>query len=100
MTSRIGFLALCLMLTCVALPLHAATTTCSYDFQTGHNRTYLSYCVTVNGNILEIQTPFGETMLGPNGEGYGICDQNIQPGGINYNDYAVSDTGNWKNAVV
>jgi hypothetical protein len=89
-----------LMLIWVALPAHAATTTCSYDFTTGSGNNYLSYCVTVNGNILQIQTPFGQSMLGTNGEGYGLCDQNVQAGGVNYTDYAVSDTGNWKNAVV
>jgi len=70
---------------------------CSYTFTSGSNNTYLGYCVTLNGNILEIQTPFGQNMLGPNGEGYGICNESpIQ----NYDDYGVSDSGNWGNAVV
>lgn len=85
-----------LMLIWVALPSHA-TTTCSYDFTSGSGNTYLSYCVTVNGNILEIQTPFGQNMLGANGEGYGICNERPAQ---NYTDYSVSDTGNWQNAVV
>lgn len=89
-----------LTLICVALPTHAATTTCSYDFTTGSGNTFLSYCVTVNGNILDIQTPFGQNMMGTNGEGYGLCDQNIQSGGRDYVDYGVSDSGNWKNATV
>lgn len=88
------------MLTCFAFRAHAATTTCSYDFTTGSGNTFLSYCVTANGNILQIQTPFGQNMLGSNGEGYGLCDQNIQAGGRDYVDYAVSDSGNWDNAVV
>jgi len=88
-----------LALTWGALPSQA-TTTCSYDFTTGSGNTYLGYCVTENGNILDIQTPFGQNMLGTNGEGYGLCDQNIQPGGVNYNDYAVSDTGNWGSAEI
>jgi hypothetical protein len=90
-------LLVCLILIWIAVPAHAATTTCSYDFVTGNGNTYLGYCVTVNGNILEIQTPFGQNMLGSNGEGYGICDQNAP---TNYTDYAVSDTGNWGSAVV
>jgi hypothetical protein len=89
-------LTTCLLLICCALPAHA-TTTCSYDFTTGSGNTYLSYCVTANGNILEIVTPFGQSMLGANGEGYGICDQNAP---ANYTDYAVSDTGNWGTAAV
>lgn len=86
-----------LMLICCALPTHA-TTTCLYDFSSGSGNTFLSYCVTVNGNILEIQTPFGQNMLGAFGEGYGICDQNVGP--QNYSDYGVSDTGNWQNTIV
>jgi hypothetical protein len=74
-----------------------ATTSCAYAFISGSSNTYLSYCVTVNGNILQIQTPFGQNMLGANGEGYGICNESPA---INYTDYGVSDTGNWKSAVV
>jgi hypothetical protein len=90
-------LTTCLLLICWALPAHA-TTNCSYDFASGSGNTYLSYCVTANGNILEIVTPFGQSMLGANGEGYGICDQNVGP--ANYTDYGVSDTGNWGSATV
>jgi hypothetical protein len=85
-----------LMLIWVALPTHA-TTTCSYDFTSGSGNTYLGYCVTANGNILQIQTPFGQNMLGANGEGYGICNESPA---TNYTDYGVTDTGNWQNAVV
>ena len=74
-----------------------ATTSCSYNFISGSSNTFLGYCVTVNGNILQIQTPFGQNMLGANGEGYGICNESPA---INYTDYGVSDTGNWKSAVV
>lgn len=101
MTRPLCVLCVCfLMLIGAALPVHAATTTCSYDFTTGNGNTYLGYCVTVNGNILEIQTPFGQSMVGANGEGYGLCDVNIQPGGVEYVDYAVLDTGNWNNAIL
>jgi hypothetical protein len=90
-------LTTCLLLIGWALPAHA-TITCSYTFTTGSGNTYLGYCVTANGNILQIQAPFGQSMLGPNGEGYGICDQNVGP--TNYTDYGVSDTGNWGTAIV
>jgi hypothetical protein len=97
MTRYVSFLCTSLlMLICLALPAHA-TTTCSYDFTSGSGNSFLSYCVTVNGNILEIVTPFGQSMLGANGEGYGVCDQNAP---ANYTDYGVSDTGNWRNATV
>lgn len=85
------FLFTCVMSICL-VPRGHATTTCIKDFTTGTGNTYLSYCVTANGNILEIQTPFGVNVLDVNGEGYGICDQNAP---MNYTDYAVSDTGNW-----
>jgi hypothetical protein len=73
-----------------------ATTTCQYNFTAGANNSYLSYCVTVNGNILQIQTPYGHPQSGADGEGYGICNESP---GQNYTDYATSDTGNWKAAT-
>jgi hypothetical protein len=98
MIRRLSFLCtVFLMFISVAPPSHAQTTTCSYNFTTGSGNTYLSYCVTVNGNILEIQTPFGQNMLGTNGEGYGICNESPAQ---NYTDYGVSDTGNWQNAII
>jgi hypothetical protein len=97
MTRHVSFLCTAfLMLIWVALPTHA-TTTCLRDFTSGNGNTYLGYCVTVNGNILEIQTPFGISMLGPNGEGYGLCNESPAQ---NYYDYGVSDTGNWQTATV
>jgi hypothetical protein len=74
-----------------------ATTTCKFNFTTGTSNSYLSYCVTVNGNILQIQTPQGQTQSGVAGEGYGICNESP---GQNYTDYATSDTGNWKAATL
>jgi hypothetical protein len=97
MSRYVSFLSLmCLMSICIVLPSHA-TTTCLYNFKSGSGNTYLSYCVTENGNILEIQTPSGQQMLGANGEGYGLCNESPAQ---NYTDYGVSDTGNWRNAVV
>jgi hypothetical protein len=91
----VGFLLICCGLQ--AQQGIDATTTCSYGFTSGSGNTYLSYCVTANGNILEIFTPFGQSMLGTNGEGYGICNESPAQ---NYSDYGVSDTGNWRSAVV
>ena len=75
MTRVSMILTICLCGLCSALPLHAATTTCSWFFSTGSGVHNLSYCVTVNGNILQI-TNEGLNLLQGNGEGYGICDQN------------------------
>lgn len=86
-----------LMLICVGFRAHAATTTCSYSFASGSGNSYLSYCVTVNGNVLEITTPAGTGQLGSDGEGYGVCNESPAQ---NYTDYGVSDTGNWDAAVL
>ena len=54
------------------------TDTCTYTFTAGTGREYLQFCVTVNGNIAEFQSPSGVEQLSPGGssafEGYGICD--------------------------
>jgi hypothetical protein len=69
-----------------------ATTNCQYNFSSGSNNTYLSYCVTVNGNILNIVTPLGSPQSGQDGEGYGVCNESPAS---EYHDYATGDTGNW-----
>jgi hypothetical protein len=73
------------------------TTNCSYYFTSGSNNTYLSYCVTVNGNILNIVTPLGQQMSGPGGEGYGVCNESPA---TEYHDYAADDTGNWNAPIL
>jgi hypothetical protein len=75
-----------------------ATDACSYTFTTGSGYTYLQFCVTVNGNITEFQSPVDVEQLSPGGsnafEGYGICD--ITNGNTAYWDYAGNgDSGNW-----
>lgn len=75
----------------------AATSTCSFTFtspQTATNK-YLQFCVTVNGNIVEFQSPSGVEYIrvGAFSEGYGVCDL---LSGTKYFDYADSgDSGNW-----
>jgi|HubBroStandDraft_6_1064221.scaffolds.fasta_scaffold00466_14 hypothetical protein len=75
-----------------------ATDVCSYTFSTGSGFTYLQFCVTVNGNITEFQSPADIEQLSPGGsnafEGYGICD--ITNANTAYWDYADDgDSGNW-----
>lgn len=96
MTRISMIVAIWLWFICSALPLHASTTTCSWSFATGSGIHNLTYCVTVNGNILQIQN-LGTNLLRMNGEGYGVCDQNAP---MNYSDYAVSDTGNWDSPIL
>jgi hypothetical protein len=78
----------------------SATTNCSYTFTSGAGNTYLKFCVTINGNITQIQTPFGHEhiALGTIGEGYGICNADF--GVVEYHDWAgFGDSGNWNSPV-
>jgi hypothetical protein len=73
-----------------------ATDFCTYTFTSGSGTTYLKFCVTVNGNLAEFQSPAGVEQLDQGGsyEGYGICD----PANDNteYWDYGGGgDSGNW-----
>jgi hypothetical protein len=71
-----------------------ATETCTYTFTSGSGETYLQFCVTVNGNIVEFQAPAGIDQIDQGGsyEGYGFCDETTS---TNYYDYAYVDSGNW-----
>lgn len=72
-----------------------STSTCAYTFTTGSGQNYVQSCVTVNGNIVEFQSPSGNESIraGTFGEGYGICDFNSN---VAYYDYAgYGDSGNW-----
>ena len=78
-----------------------ATESCSYKFTSGSGNTYLQFCVTANGNIVEFQSPVGVEQLSPQTaqafEGYGICDGSTSTG---YFDYANTDSGNWNAPVL
>jgi hypothetical protein len=71
-----------------------ATEACTYQFTSGSADTYLQFCVTVNGNIVQFQAPAGVEQIDQGGsyEGYGICDQTTE---ATYYDYAYTDSGNW-----
>jgi len=77
-----------------------ATTACSFNFTSGANNTFLQYCVSVNGNIVQLQTPSGHFQIGSSsdGEGYGVCD--VTGGNTSYNDYGTSATSNWNPATL
>ena len=77
-----------------------STTTCSYSFTVpGLLNSYLSYCVTVNGNIVSLQSPNGFDQLAQGGaaEGYGVCDIST---GVSYYDWATFDSGTWSAPVL
>jgi hypothetical protein len=72
-----------------------STTTCSYFFTVpGNLNSFLSYCVTANGNIVSLQSPNGFDQLAQGGpaEGYGVCDIST---GVSYYDWATFDSGTW-----
>jgi hypothetical protein len=72
-----------------------ATDVCQSTFTTGSGPTLLKFCVTMNGNITEFQSPAGVEHIREGGylEGYGICDfSNLN----RYYDWADGgDSGNW-----
>ncbi|HKV76878.1 MAG TPA: hypothetical protein VJP02_01985 [Candidatus Sulfotelmatobacter sp.] len=72
---------------------------CWYSFNSGTGNTNLSYCVSVNGNILYLLTPQGHEQITPFGaEGYGVCDATAV---VEYHDYAYGgDTGNWNSPTL
>jgi hypothetical protein len=74
--------------------------TCPHLFTAGNSTSnaFIQYCVTDNGNISLIQTPFGHFHLGAQGEGYGFCQQD--PPATGYFDYLVGDSGNWQPAQI
>lgn len=76
-----------------------STDVCTYQFTSGGSATkqFLQYCVTVNGNIVEFQSPAGVEHIkhGIIGEGYAVCDFSS---GVGYHDYAAfgdADNGSW-----
>jgi hypothetical protein len=76
-----------------------STDVCTYLFTSvgTATRQYVQHCVTVNGNIVELQTPSGIENIkhGIIGEGYAVCDFSS---GVGYHDYAGfgdGDTGSW-----
>ena len=76
-----------------------STDVCTYQFTSGGTATkqFLQYCVSVNGNIVEFQSPAGVEHIkhGIIGEGYAVCDFSS---GVGYHDYAGfgdADNGSW-----
>jgi hypothetical protein len=63
-----------------------------HSFTSGANNTFLSYCLTSNGNVTQLITPAGHFEIEVPVEGYGICDGFT---GTEYFDYAFEDSLNW-----
>jgi hypothetical protein len=77
-----------------------ATSTCAFTFTSGTDNTFLQYCVTANGNIAQLATPFAREHIavGTVGEGYGVCDTTTSTAYFDYSDFG--DSGNWGPATV
>ena len=72
---------------------------CSFTYSSGPLSTFTRYCLSVNGNIVQFDSPSGFEFIN-NGnlmEGYGICD--VIPN-VSYYDYASIDSGNWGASTV
>jgi hypothetical protein len=74
-----------------------ATTTCSFPFSAGSGNAHIDFCVSANGNIVNIATPSGHEHIAVSGatigEGYGICNETPA---TEYHDWAGwGDSGNW-----
>ena len=73
---------------------------CSFTFTSGNSLTFLQYCVTANGNIIQFETPEDTLLIAAKdlGEGYGICDATTH---VSYSDFGgLGDSGNWNPARV
>lgn len=76
-----------------------ATASCSFSYMSGPLTTFTRYCLSVNGNIVQFDSPSGFEYIN-NGnlmEGYGFCD--VTPN-VSYYDYASVDSANWGTTTV
>ncbi len=98
-----GRLFALLLLALLCCPSYADDT-CAYVFSSGGANPAFQSCVTANGNIAHLTTPFNveNIALGTGGEGYGICDVTNSAGywdfGSDYSSTPIglaADSGNW-----
>jgi hypothetical protein len=80
--------------------INPETSTCAYTYTSGSGISYLQFCVTVNGNIVEFQSPLGVEQIrqGTIQEGYGVCD--LTDGDLAYYDYAGGGSSGWNAPVL
>jgi len=74
-------------------------TSCAYTFTSGSAQTYMKYCVTVNGNIVQFQSPLGveDIKSATSSEGYGLCTDGASN---SYWDWAGAGAKNWGPATL
>jgi hypothetical protein len=69
------------------------TYVCAYNFSAGIGYNFISFCITANGNVLQIATPDGRPQIADGYEGYGICNETPAQA---YDDWGPwGNSGNW-----
>jgi hypothetical protein len=69
------------------------TYSCAYNFSAGTDYNFISFCITANGNVLQIATPDGRQQIADGYEGYGICNESPAQA---YDDWGPwGNSGNW-----
>jgi len=76
----------------------AAPYACLSTYTSGSGQTYLSFCVTQNGNLANFYSPSGYHQLYANAEGYAVCDYDYNYSYYDWGQYG--DSGNWQNATI
>lgn len=75
------------------------TSACAFVYSSGSGDSFTRYCLSVNGNIVQFESPSGFEFInfGDVIEGYGFCITNL---GAAYYDYAFYGSANWEPTVV
>ena len=76
-------------------PLQADVCPHLFSANAQSSSSYIQYCVSDNGNITSIVTPFNVQQIGYSSEGYGLCQESPV---AEYHDYASDTTANWNAA--
>jgi len=74
-------------------------TSCSFLYSSGSGDFFTRYCLSLNGNIVQFDSPAGYEFIDSLivSEGYGFCDATALK---SYFDYAHTDSGNWGATVM
>lgn len=73
-----------------------ASNECQSTFYAGKGIAQITFCVTENGNIAELQTNSGQRTLLNGAEGFAVC----VPGASYYDLGIYGDSGNWQPSVI
>ncbi len=69
---------------------------CQSTFTFGSGHSYMSFCVTANGNIAKLESPATFSQIFA--EGYGVCDTTNSS--VSYHDHEYVDSGNWASSTL